>query len=165
HAHFVLYRLRSLILQARSLSWVADGVRPEDSRGRKRARQRNRFLPEMLRSWSPPHKVGAPFSIFRDGPFGGFGNVRHNRIRMTFAKPPDLQPTPDAARQQRPTCLKLGIRCLVDQHRAAAADAIALTPLAPDGCRLDIDPVGHVMSPVGLVRNGDADATPPTHAD
>src|SRR5215831_11202578 len=106
-------------------------VRPEDSRGRKRARQRNRFLPEMLRSWSPPHKVGAPFSIFRDGPFGGFGNVRHNRIRMTFAKPPDLQPTPDAARQQRPTCLKLGIRCLVDQHRAAVADAIALTPLAP----------------------------------
>ena len=81
-----------------------------------------------------------------------------DQVRVTFAVPPDFQPTYDASRHQDPRCLELGIRGLIKQDGTLVADAIALAMLAADDRRLDVYAMmGHVVRWPGLEwKNADA---------
>jgi hypothetical protein len=82
--------------------------------------------------------VGTTLVTFLDSPLGRFRNVWHQHVRVAFAERPDLQPTRDTARQQRPTCLELRVPRLVNESGAPVTDAVILASVAADGRRFDV---------------------------
>ena len=85
----------------------------------------------------PGTKSRAHLLVFPDCAERRGANVGDDDAGVGLARPPDLEPSRDAAHSQDAARLELGIPAILNQDRTLKVDAVALSPLAADARRLN----------------------------